>query len=178
MFYGRKMLRKVRKLTPSSQIPTTSLLQIAAVSRYYLIINYYFFILIFSSILTSHTQLAQCWVIVLAAYPLTLSYSFSGVRMPLCQRSVTPISPPPPASRPQVKSVGQYVKSSKNVKKRQLVMKFARNLLQMRKDDQMQLAVRARSDQRRSSGGCRDWARAGGESSLRSPPLGTVGQAW
>ena len=47
---------------------------------------------------------------------------------------------PPPL---QVKSVGQYVKSNKNVKKRQLVMKFARNLLQMRKDDQMQLAVRA-----------------------------------
>ena len=91
--------------------------------------------------------------------------------------SHTDLTPPPP-SRPQVKSVGQYVKSSKNVKKRQLVMKFARNLLQMRKDDQMQLAVRARSDQRRSSGGCRDWARAGGESSLRSPPLGTVGQAW
>ncbi|KAF0298701.1 Neuropathy target esterase sws [Amphibalanus amphitrite] len=41
----------------------------------------------------------------------------------------------------KVKSVGQYVKSSKNVKKRQLVMKFARNLLQMRKDDQTQLAV-------------------------------------
>ena len=49
-------------------------------------------------------------------------------------------APPPPL---QVKSVGQYVKSNKNVKKRQLVMKFARNLLQMRKDDQMQLAVRA-----------------------------------
>ncbi|XP_037079281.1 neuropathy target esterase sws-like [Pollicipes pollicipes] len=42
----------------------------------------------------------------------------------------------------KVKSVGQYVKSgSKHGKKRQLVMKFARNLLQMRRDEQTQLAV-------------------------------------